>query len=133
MTEVFRVENEKSLGPYAVGIPGISPNGAPHQPSPMDDGLGFILHYEHSGFKSIRQLLRWFKTHEELYILEKSGFHVSVIDAPEKTIRRGKHHLVFRDEPPNLLPVKDEIAWEDLHYQLETKFGVPETAKGAGK
>jgi hypothetical protein len=86
---------------------------------------------EFSGFESMRQLLAWFRTHEELQSLKVEGFHVVVIDVFENTIRRGRKHLVFRDNTHEGHYIREIIPWEEVEYQLETKLGVPTTAKGA--
>lgn len=124
MTEVFRVENAEFVGPYALGIPGMNAMGCKHQPAPWNTGLGLIEPGELSGFESMRQLLAWFNTHEDLDNLEHGGMRVVVIDVVCGFIRNGREHLVFRENLAIGPFERELIPWDEVHYQLETKLGI---------
>jgi len=97
--KIYRVENQKKLGPYHAG-PGPHRYDTKRCPGPHTikrkiraDGKNSDEFYY--GFHSIKQLKRWFSDDARRYMDYEFGFFISVYIVPRNEVYRGDKHLAF--------------------------------------
>ena len=94
--KVYRIEHEKmQCGPYQGGA-AMSGRYWDEKtcPGACDDGLRDISYEEVFGFKSVRQLLDWFRLWD-IWTWRKSGFAVYRYSIADEYVRFGGKQLVF--------------------------------------
>lgn len=101
--KVYRWENENGRGPYIGGnlrlgnILRRRHNDRKYYPNPSHDGLGYIYPAEVCGFRSLRQMHKWFSP-DDIRLLMRYGYKLVVYDVDEENIRFGRKQIVFNKE-----------------------------------
>ena len=114
---IYRVENERGMGPYSgefatydeVGLPF---KGSPKHPAPYDDGLSDPRLVDRFGFRDLLQLVDWF----DLWLdgLESAGFRVVRINTWKRYVIFGNKQLMFEEREQ----VREIVPWSTVRGAL---------------
>lgn len=95
---VYRVEHHRTeLGPYTHGVCSFDRHYCNDEycPAPDEDGIDkWCFHNAHYGFKSKKDLVRWF-SREYIRQFAYSGLYVYMFRVPDEDVSKGRRHLAF--------------------------------------
>lgn len=95
---VYRVENERGIGPYLSFSPLLEDMGKAHadrgHPDPYDDGITGMMASEYCAVRSLEDAQTWFDGYGE--VLDEAGFELNVWEAQDVT--EGVAQVVFRKD-----------------------------------
>lgn len=107
--KIYRIENERGLGPLAKGYHPCLATSDERQrlrrlPTPQSEWLVMMSGEHVCGCSSMDQLHKWFNS-LQIDEMEKDGYHLKEFEVPDELVQVGKYQVVFKKPREE---VKDE-------------------------